>query len=345
MNKVRVGVVGVGYWGPNIIRNVAQSALFELAVLCDRNAQSMEKIKKLYPQVSCVADAKLIFADPSIDAVIIVTDILSHEKLGLAALAAGKHVFIEKPLAATGSACQRLMASAKKHKRILMVGHTFLYNNAVHALKQLMKKPEFGETLYLHCQRLNLGRVQFNTGTLWSMAPHDVSIVNYLLDARPTKVSASGFSFLTNEIEDIAFMNLVYPNNKIVHIHVSWLYPEKIRKISVVGSKQMIVYDDVSAEAKLVIYDKSMVKPVGSGQVTPYKDFSEFQYDLRVGDVHIPRVDFKEPLRVEMKHFAECIQKNQTPVSDGQNGYEVVKVLETAEKSLRLGGKELTIKW
>jgi predicted dehydrogenase len=299
-------------------------------LVVDANAETLDRVRALYScQTALAADEA--FGDPSIEAVAIATPARTHFALAQAALLAGKHLFVEKPLAMSTAEARTLVDLAAARGLVLMVGHVFEYNPAVRYIKAAMMAGELGEIYYLYSRRVNLGRVQSDVNALWSIAPHDISIALYLLDQLPAEVSCHGASCLNDEVEDVIFLTLHFPGNVLCHIHVSWLDPSKVRELTVVGSRKMVVYDDVSTEGKVRIYDKGVYRkgdPI----------YGEFQYKLHSGDILIPRIDMQEPLTLECAHFVDCIRRGQTPDTDGANGLRVVAVLEAAQKSLANGG-------
>jgi predicted dehydrogenase len=277
-----------------------------------------------------------VLADSTVDAVAIATPARTHYELASAAIEAGKHVFIEKPLAMSVGEAAALIALAERQDVRLMVGHVFEYNPAVHFIRQAMQAGELGDIFYMYSRRVNLGRVQSDVNALWSIAPHDISIALYLLGGLPEAVSCQGASCLNGGVEDVIFLTLHFPGNLLCHIHVSWLDPSKVRELTVVGSRKMIVYDDVSAEGKVRIYDKGVYRkgdPI----------YGEFQYRLHTGDILIPRIDMREPLQLECAHFVECIRSGRRPQTDGENGLRVVAVLEAGQRSLDMGGQKIPL--
>jgi predicted dehydrogenase len=333
---VTTALIGYGYWGPNLARNLYQNKAARLAVVCDSAAERLKDIPRLFPGAQPASDAAAVFGDPAIEAVVISTPVRSHYALAKAALEHGKHVLVEKPLALSSAESSELIALAAQHGRTLMVGHTFEYNPAVLKIKELMDADEIGPVYYIYSNRVNLGRVQRDVNVLWSIAPHDISILIYLLGALPLEVSARGATYLSEGIEDVVFVTMVFPNNVLAHVHASWLDPSKVRRMTVVGSRKMVVYDDVDPEAKIKIYDKGVYRkgdPV----------YGEFQFRLHSGDIFIPKIDMSEPLQVECAHFLECVRSGQRPRSDGESGLRVVRVLEAAQDSLAQGGRPITI--
>ncbi len=341
---INLAVVGVGYWGPNLVRNFASQAEAELTCVCDLNEDSLEKIKRQYPAARTTSSFDDVIADPDIHAVVIALPVGLHYETTKRALQAGKHVMVEKPLCTTLAEADELNEIAKANGRVLMVGHTFEYNAAVRKLKQLIDGGELGELYYIYSQRLNLGRVRNDINTMWNLAPHDVSIILHCLEKQPTRVSAKGLIKLQDDIEDVTFMVLEFEDGLLAHIHNSWLDPNKIRTMTVVGSKKMVVYDDVSADAKIQVYDKGIDKKDISQDMGSYDDFGKFQLIQRAGDLLIPKINFVEPLRLEAQEFVGAIANGTRPLTDGENGRRVVKVLEAAQTSLKNGGVYVDVK-
>ncbi|UCG53488.1 MAG: Gfo/Idh/MocA family oxidoreductase [Candidatus Latescibacterota bacterium] len=329
---LRVGVVGCGYWGPNLIRNFTQLPDSEVAACSDLNEGRLDRMRTLYPRVETTRDYTELLARDDIAAIIIATPPQTHFEVATKALEAGKHVFVEKPLATSSRDCELLLGAAKKRGLTLMVGHTFVFTAAVNKIKELIKSGELGEIFYINTTRVNLGIFQESINVVWDLAPHDISIMNYILDSMPEEVCAHGHPYIRQKVEDVAFLNVKYPGNIMAHVHVSWLNPNKIRKTTVVGSKKMLVYDDVSSLEKIRIYDKGVT-------VQPHYDtFGEFQLSYRFGDIFIPKLDDSEPLKVACQHFIHCIEKDAVPRSSGQHGLDVVRVIEAANESLRNSG-------
>lgn len=339
---VNVAMVGLGYWGPNLIRNLASLENVRIAALCDLDIRRVEDLRRRFcPDASVVSDYRLLRDNQDVDAVVIATPIRTHYELGSFLLASGKHVFIEKPLARTEVECRKLIELAESHNRVLMVGHVFEYNVAVQRIKQYIESGELGKLFYVYSQRVNLGRIQHDVNALWSFAPHDVSILNYWFGQEPVRVSARGFSYLSSTIEDVVFMTLEYQNGVGAHLHLGWLDPRKVRLMTIVGSKKMLVYDDVSLDAKIQLYDKGVAN-LDDFLESP-ETFAEFQFNIRAGDLVIPTLQFSEPLQSECRHFIDCIQHGSKPLTDGWDGLRVVKVLEAAEQSLKNGGKTIDL--
>ena len=323
---IYVGVVGAGYWGPNLIRNFYN--LGHLKIVCDKNKNRLKKISENYPNINTTCNFDEVLN--SVDAVIVATEDASHYNLSKIALLHGKDVFVEKPLALSVKEAEELVKIARKNSRILMVGHLLLYHPAIRKLKEYIEEDTLGEINYVYSQRVNLGQVRRDTNTLWSLGPHDISSILYLLDKVPNKVIATGESYLQENIYDVVFVTLHFPGKLLAHIHLSWLDPHKIRKLTVVGSKKMAVFDDMESNEKIKLYDKGVYKP----------SFESYEgaLTLRIGDILIPKIDAREPLRIECEHFMDCIKNRTKPISDGENGLQVVKLLEAAQKSLDNGG-------
>ncbi len=339
MSSVNVAVIGMGYWGPNLARNLGRLAAANLHTVCDIRQKTLAQVAQQYPAASLTTNYHDVLENPAIDAVVIATPVATHYTLAKACLKAGKHVLVEKPLAATSTECRELIDLAGSHNKVLMVGHVFRYNAAVQKLKSYIDSGELGEIYYIYSSRLNLGRVRHDINALWNFAPHDISIIIHLLDMMPVQVNASGFSYIQSRVEDVVFMTLNFPTGIGTHIHISWLDPRKVRLMTVVGSKKMVIYDDVSSDAKIQVYDKGVTRQPPHQSLGNFSSFGEFQLLLRAGDVLIPKLDFLEPLRVECQHFIDCIVEGKHPITDGLEGLRVVQVLEAAQRSLRNQGQ------
>ena len=335
---INLSVIGSGYWGPNLIRNFAELEWVQLRSVCDLKQENLNKTLKRYPAINVTTDYKEVLADTHIDAITIATPPVSHYPLTREALLNDKHVLVEKPLALRSSECEELIELARQKSKVLMVGHTFIYNDAVNLLKDYIDRGELGEIFYLYSQRLNFGRIRQDVNAMWNFAPHDVSIVLHLLKEKPIRVSAKGLSYIKKGIEDVVFMNLDFPSGVSAHIHVSWLDPHKVRKVTVVGDRKMVIYDDVSSDAKIQIYDKGVTKIPSADSPRDFETFGEFQLRLRSGDVYIPSFKFREPLANECSHFVECIMEGKIPRTDGVAGLKVVRILEAAQRSLAESG-------
>jgi predicted dehydrogenase len=332
MNKVRVGVVGAGYWGPKLIRNFHDLATADVSMVCDLRPDRLDHIKRIYPETTVTQEFASLLASDA-DAIVVATPVASHYALARAALQAGKHVLVEKPLTGNSSEAQDLIDLAKERQRLLMVGHTFEYNPAVTMLKDIIKSGRLGQIYYINATRVNLGIFQQDINVVWDLAPHDVSILLYVLEMDPVSVSARGAAYVQPGIHDVAYLTLQFPNDIIAGVQVSWLDPCKIRRITVVGSQKMIVYDDLEPDEKIKIYDKGVDKP-------PYSDtFEQFKLSYRYGEVTSPRVPADEPLQLECEHFIDCIREGKTPRSNGDVGLKIVRILEKAQSSLLNGGQ------
>ena len=335
---IHAAVIGAGYWGPNLIRNFNQIPGARVSYVCDLDAKKLAPLSAQYPTLTTTRDFAQVLADPQVDAVVIATPVSTHRKLAIEALRAGKHVLVEKPLAATTQAAQEIDQVAREMQRVLMVGHTFIYNPAVAKVKEYIERGALGEIYYVDSSRVNLGLHQFDINVIWDLAPHDISIILYWLGKRPLRVSARGNSYTQDNIEDVAFITLEFADKIMAHIHVSWMSPAKLRRTTVVGSKQMVVYDDLEAAEKVKLYDMGVERLVMNDDTR-----AELQRTYRVGDVISPRLDVVEPLRVECKHFIDCIVEGKTPRTNGDAGVAVVQVLEAATQSMREGGRTIEI--
>jgi predicted dehydrogenase len=327
-NSVRVGVIGAGYWGPNIVRNLYEAPGAEAVAVADLSQDRLDAISKRFPALRVTTDYRELIDDPSIDAICVVTPVGTHRKLAEEAFAAGKHVFVEKPLARTVSDAEAIVRAGERAGKTLMVGHTFVYNPAVVVVKGILDAKGIGEVHYLDSQRVNLGLHQFDINVLWDLGPHDVSIALYWLDEEPEWVQCSGACFVQDGIEDVVFLMIGFPSGAIAHAHLSWLAPSKLRTTIVIGSKKMVVYDDNQAVEKVKIYDQGVER----------LESDELRRSYRAGDIHSPRVPMTEALQIEMRHFIECVRDGKKPRSDGEAGLQVVRVLELAMRSLRSGG-------
>lgn len=336
---ITVGVVGCGYWGPNLIRNFTQLPNCNVVIACDLDPQKLARMKSLFPGIQTTGDTSRILDDPEIDAVVIATPVRTHFELAKKALIHDKHVFVEKPLCHSSDACMELIRLAEAKKRILMVGHTFEYTAAVNKIKEIVKSGDLGEVLYISSLRLNLGLFQPDINVVWDLAPHDISIITYILEEPCLRVNCQGKGHYREDIEDVASLSLSFSNGTIAFVHSSWLDPNKVRKTTIVGSRKMLVYNDTETQEKIKIYDKGV-------EVPPYYDsYGEFPFSYRYGDIFSPRLDDYEPLRLECSHFLECIEKKLPPRSGGYDGLRVVAVLEAASESLNRSGSAVPVKY
>jgi len=333
----KVGVVGCGYWGPNLIRNLRQSPECQLKMICDVSQKRLSHMQRLHPGVATTNRFEDLLNGADLDAIVIATPVHSHYEMARACLTAGKHVFIEKPMARTEAEAEELVAFAEHKGLVLMVGHTFLFSPAVRRMKEIIDAGDIGEVQYIAARRLNLGLFQKDINVAWDLAPHDISIVLHLLDELPVSVSCQGSSHVTRGIEDVTMMYLTFPKNRCAFIHNSWLDPKKVRQMTVVGSQRMIVYDDTEPLEKLKIYDARV-------EVPPHYDtFAEFTYSYHYGDAYVPYIKQDEPLKLECQHFLECIREQCIPITGGRLGLDVVRILEAAGESLRQQGSSVAI--
>lgn len=330
--------IGVGYWGKNLLRNFLEMRAAEVLAICDIDTSAREWAARRHPQLQIYGQAEEIFADERLEAVAIATSPESHFALARAALLAGKHVFVEKPMARSVAECSELIVLAEQQRRVLMVGHTFLYNAAVNRVREYIQSGELGEIYYVYSQRLNLGRVRQDVDAMWNFAPHDLSIIVHCLQQMPARVAARGSAYLQKGIADVAFMQLEFASGVTAHVHVSWLDPGKVRRMTVVGSEKMVVYDDVAPDHKVQVFDRGITRQNLSASLGDFDSFGKFQLIQRAGDVLLPKVDFVEPLKAQGQHFVDCVLHQRRPVSDGENGRQIVRILEAASASMRQGG-------
>lgn len=334
---VRVGVVGFGYWGPNVVRNLDRLSDAEIVAAVDTDERNLARFAELYPYAEVTTDLDAMLARDDIAAVFVVTSAPSHFAIASKVIAAGKHCFVEKPLALTSHDAERLVMAARDAGVALMVGHLMVYHSAIEWIKQCIDSGELGELLYLYMQRLNLGKVRTEENAFWSLAPHDVSIALYLLGENPDYVSANGAAYVTEGVQDTVFANLHFPSGRMANIHVSWLDPHKVRKLTVVGTRKMLVFDDMQATEKIWIYDRGLGEPESA--MAYGEDLT-----LRFGDINVPWVPMKEPLSIELQHFLDCCRNGEAPKSDGRAGLSVVRVLEAVDESMRVFGAPVSTK-
>jgi predicted dehydrogenase len=322
--RVTVGVVGLGYWGPNIARNFAAIDGCELRWLCDSDAGARERLATSFPGARATDELDRLLQDDELDAVVLATPVPTHAELAVRVAQAGKHCFVEKPLATNVADAQAAVAAAESANRLLMVGHLLEYHPAVARLKQLVDDGELGQLYYLYGNRLNLGKLRADENALWSLGAHDVSVVLHLIGEEPEECLAQGASYVRKGVEDVVFCSLRFPSRIVAHLHLSWLDPHKERRLTVVGARRMATFDDMLVEGKLAVYDKGFDEDARSWG----------EYITRSGDVFSPRIGNSEPLRLECEHFIECVRSGQTPRSDGHSGLRVVRVLEQLQHSL-----------
>ncbi len=329
---IKLAHFGYGYWGPNLVRNFEALESCEVKRIIDADEANRQQAASKYPNALVSSQAEDALNDPEIAAVIVATPAETHFELCQRALMAGKHVFVEKPLCSNYADAQTLVAMADEQRRILFTGHVFIYNNAVREAKKLIREGELGDLLCIHSQRLSLGRVRSDVDVLWNLAPHDISILLYLLDEEPVSINGYGHSFLQPGINDIGFIDLVFPSGTVGHIHCSWLHPKKTREMVIVGTRKMLVYDDVSTDAKIAIYDCGAKKTPKGATPPPFESFANFQLFKRAGGLSVPRIDFPEPLSEQAKAFIHSIKTGEPPKTDGKMGALVVGILEKASQ-------------
>ncbi|MBU1727174.1 MAG: Gfo/Idh/MocA family oxidoreductase [Candidatus Omnitrophica bacterium] len=334
---VNIGIIGCGHWGPNHIRNFSGISGCSVVACCDLDNNRLNHIKKIYPLVKAVSDYKVLLKDKSIIAVVISTPTSTHYRLAKEALLSGKDVLCEKPLALNAKEARELVFIARQKKRILMVGHVFLFNSGIQKMKEYIKNKTLGEIYYMRATRTNLGPIRNDVNVALDLAVHDISIFSFLLEKEPVMVNATGTKILRKNLEDIAFISLHYPGSVLANIQVSWLDPRKVREITVVGEKKMAVWDDLSATDMLRIYDKGVIRE-------PYYDnFGEFQLLIREGEVAVPKINATEPLRVQSQHFIDSVLTRKNNLCDGNNGLSTTKVLEAVQKSLARNGEAVKV--
>jgi predicted dehydrogenase len=329
--------VGCGYWGPNLVRNFRSLPDCSLKIMCDLSEQRLKHLKTLYPEVEGATDYSHVLNGVGLDAVIIATPVRTHFALAKAALLAGKHTFIEKPMASSAAECEELIAIARKNGLVLMTGHTFLYSPAVRKIKEIVQKGDIGEIRYICARRLNLGLFQKDINVAWDLAPHDISIILHIMEEQAVTINCQGSARVTPGIEDVTTIWLGFTRQRSAIIHSSWLDPRKVREMTIVGSKRMIVYDDVSQLEKIRIFDARVERP------PHYDTFAEFHYAYHYGDVHVPYIKQEEPLKTECQHFLDCIRSGTDPMSSGEQGLRLVRILESASVSLKNGGAPVSL--
>jgi predicted dehydrogenase len=326
---VRIGVVGLGYWGPNIARNLDAIPGCELAWCCDTSSEARARIAERFPGVAVAEDVGELLADPTLDAVAITTPVATHGELASRVLEAGKHCFVEKPLAQSVAAAEAAVAAARERGLVLMVGHLLEYHPGVQKLAELAKSGELGEIYYIYGNRLNLGKLRADENALWSLGAHDVSVVLHLAGEEPSEAVAHGESYVRSGVEDVVFCFMRFPSGLCAHLHLSWLDPHKERRFTVVGSRRMATFDDMALEGKVTVYDKGFDEDArGYGE-----------YITRSGEIFCPQIPNVEPLRLECEHFVDSVIRGASPRSDGESGLRVVRVLERLQRSLE-GGKD-----
>src|SRR4051812_3280021 len=334
---MKIGVIGYGYWGPNLVRNFSETSSGTVAAVADLDPRKLAQLNKRYPAVKAVTDFQEVLRDPTIDAVAIATPVRTHFELGMAALKAGKHVWLEKPMTETSLQARKLVDEARRREKVLFVDHTFIYTGAVRKMADIIRSGDLGRVYYYDSTRVNLGLFQRDVSVISDLAVHDFSILDHLLGEHPTAVSASGINHFPGTPENLAYITLFYESGTIAHVNVSWLAPVKVRNILVGGSKKMITYDDLEPSEKVKIYDKGV-----SFTDDPAK-IHEMRVGYRTGDMWAPKLDASEALRVEGEHFVDCIEQKKTSLTDGRLGLRVVELIEAATSSMRGRGETVYV--
>jgi predicted dehydrogenase len=333
---VNIGVIGYGYWGPNVIRNFGQVQGASVTTCCDSDTGRLGKAKAQFPSLETTTDVDQLLKNPKIDAVAIVTPVGTHYGLARKALEAGKHVLVEKPLTASVSEAESLVTIAEKKKLTLMVDHTFIFTGAVRKMKEIVDRGDLGNLLYFDSVRINLGLFQKDVNVIWDLAPHDIAILEHLIEERPVSVCANGASHFKDGMEDVAYMTLYFQSGMIAHFHNNWLAPVKIRTMIVCGGKKMIVYDDMEASEKIKVYDRGV-------EVKTPDEIRETLVSYRTGDMWAPKLENTEALKLMTTEFVDCVQTGRKPITDGVKGLDVVRILEASEMSIKRKGKEVKL--
>jgi predicted dehydrogenase len=336
---IRVGVIGYGYWGPNLVRNFMSASGSAVTRVCDQRKERLSSLGKFYPGLKTGTDSSDLINDPQIDAVVIATPVSTHFDLAIAALKAGKHVLVEKPLAARSDQARKLVDEATARNLVLLVDHTFVYTDAVRKIRELIASGKLGEIYYYDAVRVNLGLFQHDVNVIWDLAIHDLSIIDHVLPSKPMAVSATGISHVPGQPENVAYITLFFSSSQIAHVHVNWLTPVKVRHTLIGGSEKMILYDDLEPSEKLKVYDKGI-------DVTPEpEDVYKMLVSYRLGDMWAPQLNNTEALQTEALHFIDCIEHNKQPETDGSAGLRMVNLIEAAETSLRDRGRLIELQW
>ncbi len=334
---LKIAVAGCGYWGPNLIRNLYSLSGCKVETVCDIDVKRLEHMERLYGNIKTTTNYDDLVDNKDIDAIFIATPVRFHFEMARKSLQANKHTFIEKPMALSAKECEELIALAEKHGLTLMIGHTFIYSSPVRKIKEIIRNGDLGDIMYIGSRRLNLGLYQKDINVTWDLAPHEISIILYVLDDDPTHVNCQGKAHINKDVEDITNMTIDFKNGGFATIQSSWLDPNKIRETKFVGTKRMLVYDDVEPNEKIRVYDKRVETP------PHYDTFAEFQYSYHYGDMYSPYLNQVEPLKVECQHFLDCIKSGLKPDSCGKDGLKVVQILEASSKSLLNGGGKVKI--
>jgi predicted dehydrogenase len=332
---IAIGVIGYGYWGPNLARNFAELPDVRVAAVSDLRAERLRHVAARHPGVEITTDVQAILADPGVDAVVLATPVSTHFDLGMRALRAGKHVLVAKPLADTLQHAEQLVDEAARRRLVLLVDHTFVYSGAVRKIRELLGAGQLGQLYYYDSVRVNLGLFRHDVNVLWDLAAHDLSIMDYVLPFKPNAVSGTAVAHVPGRVESLAYLTCFFDDRFIAHFHVNWLAPVKIRRTMIAGAAQMIVYDDLEPSEKIKVYDKGV--PPDDGDERRY----QFLVDYRIGDMWAPQLDTTEPLRIEARHFVGCIDAGLAPITDGAAGVRVVRLLAAASASLKVGGRRI----
>ena len=335
---INVGIIGYGYWGPNLARNFNENPSTAVSYVCDLDDSRLKYSRIKNPNIKTTSDYKDVLNDADIQLIAISTPVSSHFRLAMDALKSGKHVLLEKPMTSNAAHAEQLIEMTEKNNLMLFVDHTFIYTGAVQHIKKLMSSGDIGDMLYFDSVRVNLGLFQHDVNVIWDLAPHDFSVMDYLIDEKPVSVSATGASRVHGKIEDIAYVAVKFKSGLIAHFHVNWMSPVKIRRIMIGGSKKMVVFDDLSPDEKVKVYDKG-IKLLDAPKDKIYKNLIQY----RIGDMYAPKIESAEALRVEVAHIVDCIQNKRKPLTGGISGLNVVKLLEVAQKSLKKGGASIRI--
>jgi predicted dehydrogenase len=333
---IRVGVIGYGYWGPNIVRNFNNEDISQVVTVCDQRPEALRRVQQLYPQMGVTRDSEEVIKSPQIDVVAVVTPVWTHFELTMAALKSGKHVFVEKPFTFTAAQAEELVNLAEQKHLFIMVDHTFLFTGAVKKIRQLIDDGTLGNLYYYDSTRVNLGLFQHDVNVIWDLAPHDLSIIDYLIEEKPEGVVATAEKHL-NGLEDVAFLTFYFPNNIIAHVNVNWLSPVKVRTTLIGGEKKMLMWNDLEADEKIRIYDKGVEKSTNA------EGIYEILVKYRTGDMWAPQIEHTEALKKELEYFADCINGNRIPINDGKAGWRVVQMLEAANQSVRSRGAAIEL--
>jgi predicted dehydrogenase len=339
-----VAVVGYGYWGPNLVRNFGEVSGVRVAAVSDLRTERLAQVRDRYPAVRVTTDYRDILSDPAVDAVVVATPVSTHFDLAMAALNAGKHVMVEKPLATSSEQGEKLIETAARVGRTLMVDHTFVYTGAVRKIKELVDADHLGRLLYYDSVRVNLGLFQHDVNVLWDLAVHDLSIMDHVLGQSPLAVAATGVAHIPGRPINTAYLTCFFEDNLIAHFHVNWLAPVKVRRTLIGGDRQMIVYDDLEPSEKVKVYDKGITVTNGNGRSGGNEGAHDLLVDYRAGDMRAPRLSMAEALAVEARHFVECCQEGGTPLTDGHAGLRVVRILEAATESMARRGQPVDLR-